>query len=79
MNKDLGLQDANTRDDSNETGEGWKMLNGHCVPVSTPDDYFQRSANQWLVNHRELVEAGRNLQQLNVELEHARTEYEVEL
>lgn len=27
---------------------GWKTINGLCVPASTPDNYFQQSAREWL-------------------------------
>ena len=54
----------------------WKLLNGLCVPVSTPDDYFKTSAKRWLSNLQNLVEAGRYLQQQNNEREQARIEYQ---
>ncbi len=56
----------------------WKMLNGLCVPISTPSNYFAESARRWLRNHRELVKAGRSLTRLNAELERNRNEYEEE-
>ncbi len=56
----------------------YKFLNGLCVPVSTPDDYFKQSANRWLNHHRLLIQVSRNQQQQNQEREEARTEYQKE-
>ena len=54
------------------------MLNGLCVPVSTPNNYFELSAAQWLENHAILAQAGKDIEAGNIEREQARNEYEAE-
>ena len=54
----------------------FKIINGLCVPVSTPDDYFEQSAKRWLQNLRLLVQAGRNLREANLQSIEARYELE---
>ena len=38
---------------------GFKMLNGLCVPASTPDDYFERAVREWIQRQRNLAEVAR--------------------
>jgi hypothetical protein len=53
-----------------------KLLNGLCVPISTPDDYFTTSAKRWLSNLRLLQQAGRNVRESNLQQIEARYELE---
>ncbi len=54
----------------------YKLLNGLCVPISTPDDYFHTSAKRWLSNLRLLQQAGRNVRESNLQQIEARYELE---
>ncbi len=56
----------------------YKLLNGLCVPMNTPGNYFALSADKWLNHHRLLIQVSRNQQQQNREREEARTEYQKE-
>ena len=44
-----------------------KMLNGHCVPISTPDNYFEIEAKNWLAKHRILAQVGARIRAEMVE------------
>ncbi len=54
----------------------YKLLNGLCVPVSTPDNYFQQGAKRWLSNLRLLAQAGRNVREMNLQQIESRHELE---
>ncbi len=54
------------------------MLNGLCVPSSTPNNYFALSAAQWLHNLSFLISASHSQQAQNIERDEARTEYQKE-
>ncbi len=44
----------------------FKMLRGHCVPITTPDNFFEQSARKWLEEQRNIAQVVRSQREANL-------------